>query len=62
MKTLKLFRYVIVKGIEHYPLNTWYRMDKYSIRDVLYNAKLQSQYINGDKRIQWYIEFRDVIE
>lgn len=61
-KILKLFRYVIIKGIHHYPLDTWYRMDKYSINSVKYNATLQNMYKNGDKDIEWYMEFKDVVK
>ena len=61
MKTLKLFRYVIIKGFHHYPLDTWYNMEKTTIKFAIQNAKIQNMFKNNDKNIEWYMEFREVI-
>lgn len=58
---IKLYRYVFDFDGE-LDFCPWKRMDENTIYDVKYDSHLMEQYINGDKHITWFMEFKDVKE
>jgi len=55
-----VFRYVYLIDGEQYPVNIWYRTDKNTIQDAIYNLQCIKKIINGDKDISFFMEFKEV--